>query len=382
MSRPRLRAALAAATLALLIAGCASPPGGQSPAGPRPPETRALIDRLLPANVPERAGWATDIQAAFSALEIVPTAANLCAVMAVTEQESSWRADPEVPGLAAIAWREIDRQAERAGVPALLVRGALQLSSSDGRSYADRIDAARTERQLSAVFEDLIDRVPLGRRLLASRNPVRTGGPMQVSIAFAQAQAESRPYPYPMSGSVRDEVFSRRGGLYFGIAHLLGYEAPYAEPIYRFADFNAGRYASRNAAFQNAVSLASAIPLDLDGDLLPAVEAADGRPGSTELAVDVLARPLDMSKAAIRRDLQRGNEADFDRSRLYERVFALAERQEGKPLPRAVLPRITLKSPKITRTLTTEWFARRVDERYRRCLARGQGPGPQTSGPR
>ena len=55
--------------------------------------------------------------------------------------------------------------------------------------------------------------MPLGQRLLSGFNPVRTGGPMQVSVEFAQAQVKAHPYPYRMAGSIRDEVFSRRGGL-------------------------------------------------------------------------------------------------------------------------------------------------------------------------
>ncbi|MNR52834.1 hypothetical protein D3C85_1727480 [compost metagenome] len=51
-------------------------------------------------------------------------------------------------------------------------------------------------------------------------------------------------------------------------------------------------------------------------------------------------------------------------------MFALADQAEGRPLPRAVLPGIELKSPKITRKLTTAWFANRVDGRYQRCMVR------------
>ncbi len=48
--------------------------------------------------------------------------------------------------------------------------------------------------------------------------------------------------------------------------------------------------------------------------------------------------------------------------------FALADQQARQPLPR-----IQLDSPKITRKLTTQWFAARVEKRYRRCMARAAG---------
>ena len=362
---------LAAAWLAAL-AGCASEPGSLAPVAPASPaDARALIARHLPPQAADRSGWATDLYAAFATLRIAPTPANVCAAIAVTEQESSFQADPAVPGLGAIAWREIDRQAERLGVPSLAVRAALRLSSSNGKSFVERIDAARTERELSEIFEDLIDLVPLGKTLLASRNPVRTGGPMQVSVAFAEAHAARKTYPYPVAGSIRHEVFTRRGGVYFGIAHLLDYPAGYDRMLYRFADFNAGHYASRNAAFQSAVSAVSGIPLELDGDLVRYGDDAARGLGSTELATRTLADRLGLSESAIRRDLERGKDADFDRTRLYERVFALADQAGRAAAPRAVLPRITLQSPKISRGLTTERFATRVDERHRRCLARG-----------
>ncbi len=352
-----------------LFAGCAAVEE-PSRLALRPAEARALIAGLLPAGMGDRAGWASDIHAALTALDIEPTRERICAVIAVTEQESGVRVDPSVPHLGAITWKAIEERAERAGVPMLVVRTTLQLNSPTGRSYAERIDAARTEQELSRIFEDFIGMVPLGHTLFADLNPVRTGGPMQVSIAWSERHARERTYPYPVEDGIRHEVFTRRGGMYFGIAHLLDYPASYDRPLYRFADFNAGRYASRNAAFQQALGLVSGMALELDGDLVRHDGNADASPGATERAARVLAKRLKLDFADIRSALERGDSQAFERSALYQRVFAMADRAEGRPLPRAVVPRIALKSPKITRKLTTSWFASRVDQRHQRCMAR------------
>jgi len=363
------------AAMALALAGCATT---ERPAPSGPPMTaaegRALVARLIPDGVADRTGWATDLYAAIGALEIPATPDNLCAAIAVIQQESGFRVDPVVPGLAAIARKEIEARREHAGVPKLVLDAALALPSSNGRSYGERLDSVRTEMQMSDLFDDFIDRVPFGRTLFAERNPVRTAGPMQVSVSFAESVVATRPYPYPMSGPVRKEVFTRRGGLYFGVAHLLDFKAPYDRYLYRFADFNAGRYASRNAAFQSAVTQVSGIPLKLDGDLLRYENGRPSRePGATETAVRVIARRIDLDSDAIRHDLELGTSAALENAPLYARVFDLADRAAARRLPRAVLPDIDLHSPKITRKLTTEWFAHRVDERYRACLRRLDG---------
>jgi hypothetical protein len=358
-------ALLAAATA--LLAGCVSP---ARPPAVDPDVVRAKIRGLMPATIANTEGWAIDIYAAFEVLSVPMTTEHICSVLAVTQQESDFQVDPAVPGLPAIARREIDARAESHHIPKLLVSAALDLRSPNGLSYGERLDRARTEQDLSEMFEDFIREVPLGERLFGDLNPVRTGGPMQVSIAFAERQAKERRYPYPTTGSVRAEVFTRRGGLYFGIAHLLDYAAPYDDMIFRFADYNAGHFASRNAAFQNAVNIASGKRLALDGDLL--VEGSN-EPSDTELAIRSIGGRLDLSDAQIRSALKHGDEAEFERTPLYTRVIALADAQPpGRPVPRAMVPRIALKSPKISRNLTTDWFARRVDDRYKQCLARAR----------
>src|SRR5690606_30170152 len=193
---------------------------------------------------------------------------------------------------------------------------------------------------------------------------------MQVGIDFAERHARQHPYPYDGIASIRQEVFTRRGGMYFGIAHLLDYPAEYPAMRYRFADFNAGHYASRNAAFQRATAIASGRKIAIDGDLVRHGASPGAEPGETEEAVRSLGDRLGMSDMAIRRELELGDSAEFDRSPLLTGVYRLAESSPAKRLPRAAMPEIRLAGPKIHRELTTAWFANRVEGRWRRCVER------------
>lgn len=363
MSAPRHLSLLAA----LILAGCASktssPPLKE---GEKPVDVASVVRQKMPASVKDRDAWAKDIATTFTSQSIAPTVENICAVLAVAQQESNYQADPPVPGLSKIAWQEIDRRAERLHIPVFLVHTALKVNSTTGKSYSERLDGVKTERQLSEIFDDFINRVPMGQTLFGSLNPVHTGGPMQVSIAFAEQHA--RGYPWKMDGTVRQEVFTRRGGLWFGTYHLLNYPASYSAPIFRFADFNAGWYASRNAAFQNAVSKASGVKLALDGDL---IRYDTDEPGQTEVAVRKLAGKIKMSEREIHQQLQQGDRVAFEKTALYEGIYRLAEQKSGKAQPKEILPGITLESPKITRKLTTAWFAKRVDDRRKRCMGQG-----------
>lgn len=349
---------------AMVLAGCAEQAPAPLKKGEKPVDVASVVRQKMPASVKDRDAWAKALAITFESQKIAPTEENICAVLAVAQQESMYQSDPAVPGLSKIAWQEIDRRAEKVHIPVFLVHTALKITSPNGKTYSERLDTVKTEKQLSAIFDDFIGMVPMGQKLFGNFNPVHTGGPMQVSIAFAEQHTTG--YPWKIDGTVRQEVFSLRGGLWFGTYHLLNYPVSYSEPLYRFADFNAGWYASRNAAFQNAVSRASGVKLALDGDLI-AYGSSDA--GSTELAVRKLSAKLGMSDSDIRRQLEKGDSLAFEKTDLYQQIFRLAEQKNGKPLPKEILPGIQLESPKITRSLTTAWFAKRVDDRRARCMA-------------
>lgn len=329
---------------------------------------RNLLERLLPPHIADRQGWSKDIISAFTALKIPYRPDNFCAVAAVIEQESSWQGDPTVPNLPAIVWGKIGERANKYLVPLPVVKAALLKTSPNGKSYKARIDNLRTEREMNLLFEDMSAEASKLGLPMNMKNPIRTGGPMQVSVEFAEAHVKIWPYPYHTGNNIRNDVFTRRGGIYFGTAILLQYPAPYQDMRYRFADFNAGRYSSRNAAFQAAVSQLTGRKLALDGDLLS--YSGKQASGSTYRALLELKTKLDMKQGEIERDLQQEKNSAFAQSELYRKLFALADKQAGKPQPRERMPQIDLHSPKISRKLTTQWFADKVNVRYQACMAR------------
>ena len=294
---------------AMVLSACTSQQAPTLKKGEKPVDVASVVRQKMPASVKDREAWAQAIATAFDSQKLAPTEENVCSVLAVAQQESNYQSDPVVPGLNKIAWQEIDRRAEKMHIPPFLVHTALKITSPNGKSYSDRLDNVKTEKQLSAIFDDFIGMVPMGQKLFGSLNPVHTGGPMQVSIAFAEKHTDG--YPWKIDGTVRQEVFSLRGGLWFGTYHLLNYPASYSVPLYRFADFNAGWYASRNAAFQKAVVKASGVKLALDGDL---IRYDSEEPGSTELAVRRLAGQLGMSDSEIHRQLKKGDSLESEAS--------------------------------------------------------------------
>jgi len=101
-----IKAKLATLTLAVL-AGCAS----DRASGPRISEADAhtLIERSLPGTVSDKPGWADDIYTAFTTQQIEPTQENVCAVVAVIEQESGFHVNTVVPGCRRLRGRKFIR---------------------------------------------------------------------------------------------------------------------------------------------------------------------------------------------------------------------------------------------------------------------------------
>jgi hypothetical protein len=341
--------------LALLLVGCAHQE-------PTPPVRTLSVDEvaaLVPPKVKDREGWADDVITAIRLTHKEPTPERVCAVLAVIEQESGFQTDPVVPNLPKIVREGLDDKLEPLGPLKGAVIGTIN------EKYGKRIDALKTERDLDRLFREISMEMGdqlgpvamLGRGTIESFNPVTTAGSMQVKVDFAKEFIDD-------DEEVRELLYTRAGGVRFGTARLIGYEASYDDITYRFADYNAGMYASRNAMFQQMLSDLTGHKLVTDGDLLAYDENGEPKDVETNSLRAMKAFAPDHN---VLRDAKKEKSVDFEKTKLWKMVRDEWSHVKGKPAPYAKVPNVDLSSPKLSKPRTTSWFATSVKRRYDAC---------------
>lgn len=377
-------------TCAALVSSCGPQNARPIRATPPPPPRIAVesVARAIPEKVKDRLGWAEVVVAALDAIGKTPAREPVCAVLAVIEQESGFVADPVVPNLARTVEAKLDELGKRAGPIGRPAIDRLLGGKAPGQndSFAARLKKVKTERDLDIVFRDLVEfyraKYPrtaataevagalFGGKQVDDLNPITTAGSMQVSVRFAAEVGKERGLTREQ---VRDALYTRKGGVEYGTARLFAYEASYERFLYRFADYNAGMYASRNAALQEQLALLVGTTLVPDGDFL----AYDKSGNELDLVTKSLAALFafraafapELSERSVRRDAQKEKLLDFESTDTYRAIKRIFESRQGNTPAYARLPQLTLKSPKLSRDRTTAWFAESVDRRFRTCLA-------------
>ena len=354
------------------------------------------IKQLLPPRINERSAWAKDIFDITEQLDIPQTKENICSIVAVADQESNFVADPQVAGLGEKAVKEVeDRLDEKfkdklgdaiGGTLAGYFQEVLKNQPSPDNNYLSQMRRVKTERQLDELYREIFSYMSkhyhvsaltgaaklVGQDFAEKLNPVTTLGSMQVHIGYAREHKRQ-------SGNIaalRSDLYSRYGGLYYGIHRLMMYPADYNKAIYRFADYNSGMYSSRNAAFQSMLNALTNTKLDLDGDLL--LYTKDGSIRSTisqserELTSVFASNNMLVTPRQIRTDLKKEKKKDFEDTATYRAVTKLYQEKMAKEPMYAIMPEVVISGPKLSRDYNTNWFATRVNGRYQSCMQRAK----------
>ena len=346
------------------------------------------IRQLIPSRVQQRAAWAEDIHRINTELKIPQNPENICTIIAVVDQESNFIANPVVQGLGPKAVKEINqRLQEKLGkTMAGYFENMLKTKPSVENSYLSQIKKVKTEKELDQLYREMFDYYSkqyhvslltgaaklVGEDLAERFNPITTLGSMQVHINYAKDNKKT----FMSVNQLRDELYTEYGGLYYGIHRLMQYQTKYDKPLYRFADFNSGVYSSRNAAFQKMLNKLSKQSLDLDGDLLQYNK--DGavrlqKSGTEQVLMQLFSTdPTAPSAGDIRADLKKEKTQDFENSATYQYVVDKYESQTGQKALYAIMPKVVISGPKLSRDYNTNWYAERVNGRYLQCMQRAK----------
>ncbi|CAM4263654.1 DUF1615 domain-containing protein [Acinetobacter pragensis] len=352
------------------------------------------IRKAIPPRVQDRTSWAQDIYDITEQLGIPQTKQNICSIVAVVDQESNFVADPQVPGLGEKAVKEVQTRLDEkfkeklgdgiGGTIAGYFEEVLKTQPSPDNNYLSQMRKVKTERELDELYREIFAYMSkhyhvsaltgaaklVGQDIGEKMNPITTLGSMQVHIGYAKEHKRQ-------GGNIaelRSDMYTQYGGMYYGIHRLMMYPADYDKPIYRFADYNSGRYSSRNAAFQSMLNDLTDAELSLDGDLL--LYDKDGSPRSAkseserELLKVFSANSVILTPRQIRSDLKKEKDQDFEDTATYRAVTKLYKEKTGKEPFYAMMPEVVISGPKLSRDYNTNWFASRVNGRYQTCMNR------------
>lgn len=354
------------------------------------------IRKVIPSRVNERDLWAKDIYDITEQLGIPQSKENVCTIVAVVDQESNFVANPTVPGLGKKAVKEVeDRFDEKfkdklgeniGGTVANYFQEVLRNQPTPDNNYLKQMSKVTTEKELDELYREIFDYMSkhyhvsaltgaaklIGQDIGEKLNPITTLGSMQVHISYAREHKRQR-------GSIADlrtDLYTRYGGLYYGIHRLMMYPADYDKPLYRFADYNSGRYSSRNAAFQSKINALSDVELSLDGDLLLYGKNGKPRPEKSSSERELInlfaAKNILITPKQIRSDLKHEKDDEFENTSTYKAISELYVNTTNKKDFYAIMPEVVISGPKLSRDYNTNWFATRVNGRYKTCMQKAE----------
>ena len=366
-------------TLALLLSGCGyfSKPDAKIDPTLQPTQ----IANAMPNRGQDKTAWANDMFEIFNTLKIERNNQNICSAVAIIDQESNFKADPPVPNLGKTSLTELNSKLDKklGNLLAGYFRTMLKNEPTPQNSFEKQILAVQTEQQLDRIYHQMFDFFSqkyytnkithitklVGADISEKLDPINTLGSMQVHIDYARDHRRNNGD----SEDLRRDLYSRYGGLYYGIHRLILYPANYADPIFRFADYNSGIYSSRNAGFQKMLAELSKQKLDFDGDLL--IYNGNGQ-SQSEKALNRLAQQgyITLTPQQISSDLSKEKTAVFENTPTYQTISGLYKMKTGKNPLTAIMPQVVISGVKLRRDYNTQWYADGVKKRYLSCLAK------------
>ncbi|NTU88093.1 MAG: DUF1615 family protein [Chlorobiaceae bacterium] len=335
--------------------------------------TEEQIEKLVLAarpNNPSPDIWAKAIKESLEELGQPVDKEHVSAVVAVISQVSGFSIAPKNARMAGILRQKIEA-AESNEVLRFIIESRLDQNASNGRTFRENIDSVASELDFERWYDEFTS-ASITKPILLVLNKdasdlVTTIGSMQVSVKFAEE------YPKKPGnagfGSVRDMLYTCKGGVFYGAAYLLDYQYDYDDWKFVFADFNAGHYSSRNAGFQKMLANLTHRTVTMDGDLMN-YENGDIAPSVTYVTFTgfLKKKGVAFDEDQIRQDFSKEKSHDFEDTWSYKTIAEMHKQRFGRTIY-AVLPDIPLNSPKFTsKNLSTKWFAQRVKSRFNHCM--------------